>query len=102
MAQYLYKLTASRVGMLTSGPDEREATALAAHTEYLQGLLQGGTAILFGRTQTTDESTFGLVIFDADTTVEARTVMENDPCVRTGVMVAELYPFSVAGLRGSN
>ena len=52
--------------------------------------------VLAGRTQITDDRTFGIVILNANTEQEARQRMENDPTVKGGVMQAELYPFRVA------
>jgi hypothetical protein len=48
--------------------------------------------ILVGRTQTTDESTFGIAFFEADNEFAARAIMTNDPVVAGGVMTASLYP----------
>ena len=46
-----------------------------------------------GRTLTTDTSTFGLVIFEAETEEEANKLMNADPAVAAGVMKAQLFPF---------
>jgi uncharacterized protein YciI len=40
-----------------------------------------------------ERSSFGLVVFDADSEEEAREIMENDPAVANGLMTATLYPF---------
>ena len=50
------------------------------------------------RTQTTDASTFGIVILRAGSPDEARQVMAEGPAVRARVMRAELFPFRVAGV----
>jgi uncharacterized protein len=54
--------------------------------------------LLFGRTQTTDAATFGIVIFRADSADEASRIVDEDPAVRASVMRAELFPFRVAGV----
>lgn len=46
------------------------------------------------------EKTFGLVIFEAESEVEARRLMNNDPAVTEGMMTAELFPYHVALIRG--
>ena len=58
-----------------------------------------GVVILMGRTQNDDETTFGIVIFEAGDETAARAVMENDPAVREGVMAATLYPYRIALMR---
>ena len=52
--------------------------------------------VLAGRTLNTDERSFGIVIFRADSEEAARRVMEQDPAVRNRVMRAELYPYRIA------
>ncbi|MBI1880411.1 MAG: hypothetical protein HYR94_19710 [Chloroflexi bacterium] len=47
------------------------------------------------RTLTTDERTFGITVFEADSEEKAREIMNNDPAVIHGVMRAELYPFRI-------
>ena len=98
MSEFLYRLRLTRPAMLTDGltPEEREA--VAAHHAYLQQLAAAGVVLLFGRTQTTDPATFGIVIFLADAPDAARQVMADDPAVRARVMRAEVFPFRIAGV----
>jgi uncharacterized protein YciI len=84
--------------MLTDGLTPAEREAVAAHFAYLQGLAAAGVVLLFGRTQTTDASTFGIVIYRAASPDEASRLMTDDPAVRAGVMRAEVFPFRVAGM----
>jgi uncharacterized protein YciI len=49
-----------------------------------------------GRTLNTDESSFGIIIFRADSEEAARRIVADDPAVRGGVMRAELYPYRIA------
>lgn len=93
MPEYLYKIQPTRLGMVAEGPTPQEAEVISSHFDYLKGLTDNGVAIFVGRTLTTDESTFGLTIFEADSEVAARQIMNNDPAVIQGVMRAELYPF---------
>ena len=51
---------------------------------------------LAGRTLNTDESSFGIVIFEAESEKAARQVVDNNPAVRQEVMRAELYPYRIA------
>ena len=100
--QYLYRIQPTRPGMVTDGPTPREAEIVSAHFEYLKGLTAAGVMILVGRTQNTDESTFGIAIFKAETEDEARAIMQGDPAVANGVMRAELFPYRIALIREQN
>ena len=85
--------------MLTEGPDDRETGILQAHVTFLDDLLASGEVVLFGRTQTADEKTFGIVVFETSDDSAANGIMNGDPCVEKGIMTATLYPFRVSGLR---
>ena len=54
--------------------------------------------LLFGRTETTDPPTFGIVIFRAASPAEARGILVDDPAMRAGVMRGEVSPFRVVGV----
>ena len=84
--------------MLRSGCTERETEVIAEHAHHLDELGRKGVMILFGRTQTTHDDTFGLVIFKADSETEACQIMEDDPAVKHGVMRATLYPYRIVFL----
>lgn len=94
--QFLYRLRATRLGMVTDGPTEDEQTVLEAHGAYLKDLAEKRVVRLAGRTQNEDETTFGVVVFEARGDAEARRIMNDDPAVKGGVMRAELYPFRIA------
>jgi uncharacterized protein YciI len=96
MNQFLYRIQPMRSEMLTQGPTEQEAKVVTAHFTYLQQLVANGTVLLAGRTLNTDENSFGIVIFLAQTEADALGVMQNDPAVSQGVMKAELFPYQVA------
>ena len=97
--EFLYKIQPTRVAMLSEGPTQRESEIVTQHFDYLKNLLDEGTLILVGRTQNSDESSFGIVIFRA-ADEEAQKIMENDPAVQQGVMRAELFPYRVALIEG--
>src|SRR5262249_28546507 len=97
MSEFLYRLQPTRPAMLTEGLSPVERDAITAHVAYLEGLVRAGVVVLFGRTQTTGATTFGIVVFRAGDPDEARRVMTDDPAVRAGVMRGELFPFRIAG-----
>ncbi|TDP01840.1 YciI family protein [Marinomonas balearica] len=94
--QFIYKIVPTRPDMLTSGPTDDEAVVLKQHYEYLRDLTERGIVRIAGRTLVEDESTFGIVIFYAESEREANTVMNTDPAVKLGVMHGELHPFRIA------
>jgi uncharacterized protein YciI len=96
MTHYLYTLRPTRLEMLAEGPTQAEADTTAEHFAYLEALVERGVVVLAGRTLTTDASSFGICILRAASEAEARTIMENDPGVRNGVMRAELFPYRIA------
>jgi uncharacterized protein YciI len=101
MSEWLYYLKPTRLEMLTKGSTPEEAEIVGRHFNYLKDLTEKGVMILMGRTQNNDESTFGIAIFEAEDETAARTIMENDPAVKNGVMTATLYPYRVALMRKS-
>jgi uncharacterized protein YciI len=82
--------------MLTEGCTEEEADAVARHFAYLEGLLAEGRLVLAGRTQTADASTFGIVVFTAESEQAAWDDVAADPAVSAGVFRAEVFPFRTA------
>jgi len=99
MQQWIYVLKPTRLEMLTEGSTPEEDEIVSRHFAYFQDLTAKGVMILMGRTQNSDESTFGIAIFEAEGEAAARKIMENDPAVQNGVMTATLYPYKVALMR---
>jgi arylformamidase len=97
--QFIYVLKPTRLGMLTDGATPEEADTVSRHFAYFKDLTEKGVMILMGRTQNTDETTFGIAVFEANDEVAARQIMENDPAIRGGVMTATLYPYKIALMR---
>jgi uncharacterized protein YciI/uncharacterized membrane protein YtjA (UPF0391 family) len=96
VTQYLYRIQPTRPEMLAEGPTPEEAEIVSQHFAYLKDLTEQGVVVLAGRTLNVDESSFGIVIFNADSEEAAHEVMNDDPAVRQGVMQAELFPYRVA------
>jgi len=82
--------------MVSQKPTPAEEVILDQHFDYLQDLLAQGKLILAGRTLNSDPTTFGIVIFLANSLPEALRIMENDPAIKQGVMQGELFPYRVA------
>jgi uncharacterized protein YciI len=96
MQEFLYQLRPTDPGRLTADRTPEEIATLRRHVAYLEDLARQGVVVLAGRTQTTDERTFGLVIFRAASEGAAREVMSRDPAVADGLMRAELFPYRIA------
>ncbi|MCP4143466.1 MAG: hypothetical protein GY755_24800 [Chloroflexi bacterium] len=99
MKQWIYVLKLTRPEMLTKGSTPEEDAVVSRHFNYLKELTKKGVMILMGRTQTEDETTFGIAIFEAENESEAQKIMENDPALSEGVMTANLYPYKIALMR---
>jgi uncharacterized protein YciI len=82
--------------MLSTGSTPQEETVITEHFSYLQRLTEEGVVLLCGRTMTADYSSFGIVIFRADSEDAAQKIMEDDPAVKQRVVRAELFPFRIA------
>ena len=95
MAQYLYRIQPVRNGFLIESTPE-EDVIVAEHFQYLQRLTEKGIVLLAGRTLNTDASSFGIVVFEAESEDAARELVRNDPAVRASVFRAELFPYRVA------
>jgi len=96
MPQYIYTLKPVRPNMLSEGLTEAEDAVIGTHFAYLSDLTAKGVVKLAGRTLTTGENSFGVMIFEAEDETAARSIMENDPAVKENVLRGELFPFSIA------
>ena len=94
--QYLYRIQPTRAGMLEEVPTPEEENIVNEHAAYVKRLTEEGVVLLAGRTLNTDASSFGIVIFEADSDDQARSVMNRDPAVEKGIMQAELFPYRIA------
>ena len=96
MPQFVYRIRPTRIAMLAAGPTDREAKVVGEHFEYLKALTAQGRVLVAGRTLTTDDQAFGIVVFEAESEAAAEELVAGDPAVSHGVMRAELWPFRVA------
>ncbi|MCB9452293.1 MAG: hypothetical protein H6672_12705 [Anaerolineaceae bacterium] len=94
--QYLYLIQPVRPEMLTDGATPEEDAIVALHYNYLKDLVAQDVVLLAGRTQTTDYSSFGIIIFQAESHEAARRIVHDDPAVKNRVFRAELFPYHIA------
>ena len=71
---------------------------LGEHWNYLVGLHEKGVMKLVGKTdyELNHPENHGYAIFEASSVEEATEIMNNDPCVKKGVMTAKVHPFRIA------
>lgn len=71
---------------------------LEAHWNYLVELNKKDVMKVVGRTDIEPDSPHntGIAIFNAEDEKAAREIMQNDPCVKNGIMAATLSPFNFA------
>ncbi|MCA1056574.1 YciI family protein [Rossellomorea aquimaris] len=77
-----------------------DETIVADHFSRLKDFKEQGVVILAGRTLNEEENAFGIVVFEVESEAHAEEFMKGDPCVREGIMTAELFPYRVALLKG--
>ncbi len=102
MGLFLYKIQPVRPEMLTTGSTDTESRIVSEHFSYLKDLLEKGMVMMAGRTQNKDYSSFGIVIFKAESDQEATAIMQNDPAIKNRVFRGELFPYRIALFKPEN
>lgn len=78
---------------------DTDKATVGAHFQRLKSATDAGQVVMAGRTPVAADKTMGLVVFSAPDEAAAKAFMEGDPCVASGMMLAELQPFDLALLR---
>ena len=94
--QFIYVLRLVPPLYANSAWTKEDNAVLERHFIRFQQAAKSGQLILAGRTSEPGDKTFGIAIFDAPDEAAARKFMEEDPAVASGLMTAELHPFTVA------
>ena len=97
MAEWIYFIHAPREDFGATMTEE-EQQVWGVHFERLQRLLADGTLVLAG--PTLGKVNTGICVFEAEDEAAARTFMEEDPAIASGIARGELRPFRVSLLRG--
>lgn len=98
--QFIYVLKLIPILLNEENWRSKQEEIVSIHFKVLQELHKEGKLILAGRTLNMDEKTFGIVILEVESELEAQTIMKNDPAVAEGIMTAELFPYRVALIKG--
>ena len=96
LQQYVYVLRLAAEFQQETAWTDAENAIISRHFERLAEAAKSGQVILAGRTLEPLAATFGLVIFEAESESAARTFMQSDPAVESGLMTATLHPYAVA------
>ncbi|MHA2028490.1 MAG: YciI family protein [Candidatus Kariarchaeaceae archaeon] len=79
-----------------TNPTDEDNKIMSDHFIYLKDLLNQGKLYLAGPTLI-ESDPFGLVIFETASEAEARSLLERDPSVSTGIQViADLRPIRIS------
>ena len=94
--QYVYVLRVAPALYDQARWTQADNDAVSRHFARLSAAAKTGQVIFAGRTTEPLDTTFGLVVFEAESTEAAREFMESDPAVAAGVMSATLHPYALA------
>jgi uncharacterized protein len=94
--QYLYLLRVAPALHDQARWTAADNDAVSRHFARLSAAAKTGQVIFAGRTTEPLDTTFGLVVFEAESVEAAREFMESDPAVVAGVMTATLHPYALA------
>ncbi len=93
-----HKLVQFQMAIIKKGPkwesttNEERAVILQQHLRYAVSLLSSGREVVAGPfSEATD--IFGVFIFRAITSAEAKSWIDDDPAVKAGLMLAEIHPW---------
>lgn len=95
--EWIYFIHAPRENFAATMTDDERAV-WGVHFERLQRLTREGVMILVGPTGGPVNT--GIAVFEAPDEKAARTIMDEDPVIASGIATGELRPFKVALLRG--
>ena len=94
---WLYTFVALKRDDLLQTLTDEEKQQFGAHANYIKDRCKEGTVVFAG--PCTDMKGPACVVLDVRTEAEARTLMENDPAVKHGLMKAKLHPVRLSFLR---
>jgi hypothetical protein len=95
--RFLYKLIPSRPTFVQD-MTEVERKVMQEHAIYWKGLIDDGTAIVFGLVLD-PKGAWGVGIVDVASESDAHTIGTNDPAVKEAGLTFEVYPMPGAVVR---
>src|SRR5260221_5970763 len=92
---YLYRVLAAHPEMMAKGLTPEQTQVMQEHLDHLKSLEAKRVIVVAGRTLNSDETTFGIVMFRADTAAAARDILNSDPGIQNGLFKRTLFPFQI-------
>lgn len=89
---YLMLFKPKRADFLSTLTEE-ELSIMQAHGAHCRELAAKGKVVLLG---VCTNGAYGVMVFRAGSEDEARSIFEEDPAVKAGVVLPELHPFVTA------
>lgn len=86
----------TRPGFTIDSMTPEELAAMQAHGVYHQRLRAEKKLILSGPCL---DGAFGMALFEAESAEEARSIIENDPAVSSGITIPEWHPYRLGDIR---
>lgn len=93
MPQFICFLEPTRPD-LPENPTAAETSAIDAHFEYYQKLLDRGALHIAGRTH--EPPYIGIMIYEAPTKEDAISIAAQDPAINRGILKAKVQSFQTA------
>lgn len=95
MRDYIYILKLESKFRDKANWGEKEEKVLKEHADRLERQSKRGTVKYVGKTDlpVSNESNFGLVVFEAESDAMAELFTQADPAVMAGMMTAKCLPF---------
>jgi uncharacterized protein YciI len=72
---------------------KEEQRVIGEHFSYLKDLIRDGILKHAGRC---DDATFGLVILETESLETAAQIMENDPAIKAGIFIGQIWRYHTA------
>jgi uncharacterized protein len=94
---YIYVLSLSHKFKKEKNWTEVQNQTMCAMIDYLEKLSSEGTVHLAGRTDYAygHPSNFGIVLLEVNSEEDAKSIMMNDPAVKSKLMSATLHPINI-------
>lgn len=95
MRDYIYILNLTPKYRNEANWDEKANKTLEDHFNRLERQFKRGTVKYVGKTDLpkTNESNFGMVVFEAESDTMAELFSQADPAVMAGMMTVKCFPF---------
>jgi uncharacterized protein YciI len=95
--KFVYLFKTKRDNFMETMTSE-EMVVMGGHSAYTKKLSDEGVILMRG---VCTDSSYGIVLFQAESSEEARAIFEADPAVQAGIFHTEVHPFHLAFMASS-